>query len=127
MSLLKDNRFAFDQLLNCQKTFPEDLCTGTVHVESIIEKLSEAFLSLDLERRNDLQESASQLFYLLAELIDDDIKQCYPAIQFFSSGVEALGKVIPQNPPILFNCFIRSLSRVSCYSECAFTNVFNFI
>lgn len=94
MNLLNDNRTAFDQLLaNCQSTFPEDLCIGTVHVENIIEKLSEAFLSLDSERREELQQSASQLFYLLAELIDDDVKRCYPAIQFFSSGVEVLGKV----------------------------------
>lgn len=94
MNLLDDNRQAFDQILtNSRETFPENLCLGTVHVENIIEKLSEAFLSLDSGRREELQQSASQLFYLLAELIDDDVKRCYPAIQFFSSGVEVLGKV----------------------------------
>ena len=93
--LLEDNRSAFDQLVqNAREAFPFDLCVSTVNIENIIEKLSQVFQTIDAQRRNDLQQSARKLFYLLAELINDDVKRCYPAIQFFSSGVEVLGKVI---------------------------------
>lgn len=92
--LLEDNRSAFDQLVqNAREAFPFDLCVSTVNIENIIEKLSQVFQTIDAQRRNDLQQSARKLFYLLAELINDDVKRCYPAIQFFSSGVEVLGKV----------------------------------
>ncbi|XP_066931851.1 ectopic P granules protein 5 homolog [Clytia hemisphaerica] len=91
--LLEDNRSAFDQLVqNAREAFPFDLCVSTVNIENIIEKLSQVFQTIDAQRRNDLQQSARKLFYLLAELINDDVKRCYPAIQFFSSGVEVLGK-----------------------------------
>jgi len=94
LRLLDDNRSAFNQLLqNCRQSFPEDLCTSTVHVENTIEKLADVYQTLDATRQQELQQSARKLFYLMAELIDDDVKRCYPAIQFFSSGVEILGKV----------------------------------
>ena len=69
------------------------LCTGVVHVENIINKMIEGFDALTELQRQELQDSARRLFYLLAQLIDDDVKRCHPAIQFFSSGVEKLGKV----------------------------------
>ena len=63
-------------------------------MENIIQKLSESFDSLNAVQQQGLQGSAQHLFYLLAQLIDGDVKRCHPAIQFFSSGVEKLGKVL---------------------------------
>ena len=64
-----------------------------MNVENVIEKLSQVFLTIDDNRKEEVKRSASKLFYLMAELINNDVKRCYPAIQFFSSGVETLGKV----------------------------------
>ena len=92
--LLDDNRLAFRQLVqNSRDSFPFELSVSTVNVENVIEKLSQVFLTIDDERKEEVKRSARKLFYLMAELINDDVKRCYPAIQFFSSGVETLGKV----------------------------------
>lgn len=92
--LLADNRAAFCQLVQSSRdSFPFELCVSTVNVENVIEKLSQVVKVVDSEKKAELQHSARKLFYLMAELINDDVKRCYPAIQFFSSGVETLGKV----------------------------------
>ena len=41
----------------------------------------------------DLESAGIGLFYLVAELINGDVKRNHPAIQFFSSCTEVLGKV----------------------------------
>ena len=64
-----------------------------MNVENVIEKLLQVFLTIDDERKEEVKRNARKLFYLMAELINNDVKRCYPAIQFFSSGVETLGKV----------------------------------
>lgn len=66
-------------------------------MENIITKLSNIYQHFNELQKQQLQGNARRLFYLLAQLIDDDVKRCYPAIQFFSSAIEMLGKV----------CFIR--------------------
>lgn len=44
-------------------------------------------------QRSELESAGIHLFYLLANLINSDVKDNSPAIQFFSSNTEVLGKV----------------------------------
>lgn len=94
-TLLNDNRNASKELIKTLVTStPVELCLSVVHVENIVDKLAEGFDTLNNPQRLELQDSARKMFYLLAQLIDDDVKRCPPAIQFFSTEVEKLGKVI---------------------------------
>lgn len=92
-TLLNDNRNASKELIKTLVTStPVELCLSVVHVENIVAKLAEGFDTLNNPQRLELQDSARKMFYLLAQLIDDDVKRCPPAIQFFSTEVEKLGK-----------------------------------
>ena len=93
-NLIEDNRSAFDKIIEkCTDNVTEELCIGAIHVENIITKLSNIYQHFNELQKQQLQGNARRLFYLLAQLIDDDVKRCYTAIQFFSSAIEMLGKV----------------------------------
>ena len=72
---------------------PHSLCTGAVYVENVISKLMKSVPYANAAQKTDLESAGVQLFYLFAELINGDVKRNSPAIQFFSSGTEVLGKV----------------------------------
>lgn len=72
---------------------PHSLCVGAVYVETVIKMLVKSLQYANAEQRSALESACVELFYLLAELINIDVKRNSPAIQFFSSGTETLGKV----------------------------------
>ena len=72
---------------------PHNLCIGAVYVESVISTLMKSVQYANPAQKIDLENAGVRLFYLFAELINGDVKRNSPAIQFFSSGTEVLGKV----------------------------------
>eukprot|EP00794_Sanderia_malayensis_P020418 gene20418-22431_t len=90
---LRDNRTAWEaNVSEGLLQLPEELCCGAVYVEKVINTLMKSLQYVNEEQRMGLQSAGVELFYLLAELINMDVKRCHPAIQFFSSCTEVLGK-----------------------------------
>ncbi len=91
---LRDNRVAWEaNTTNATQQLSNDLCIGAVYVENVVNTLMRSLQYASAEQRKELESSGVELFYLLAELINNDVKRCHPAIQFFSSCTEVLGKV----------------------------------
>ena len=91
---LEENRNTWEKSLEeLTQPVPYDLCTGAVYVERVITKLFKSLQYANSNQRESLEDAGIQLFYLLATLINGDVKRCHPAIQFFSSSTEVLGKV----------------------------------
>ena len=91
---LEENRRVWE---NDVKTFleplPRSLLVGAVYVESVISKLMKTLQYANPAQKADLENAGVGLFYLLADLINGDVKRNSPAIQFFSSSTEVLGEV----------------------------------
>eukprot|EP00795_Rhopilema_esculentum_P003345 gene3345-1694_t len=90
---LEENRNTWEKNLEeLTQPVPYDLCTGAVNVERVITKLLKSLQYANANQKESLEDAGIQLFYLLASLINGDVKRCHPAIQFFSSSTEVLGK-----------------------------------
>ena len=95
---LEENRNVWEtNLSSFTQALPHNLCTGAVYVESVISKLMQSLQYGNESQKTDLENAGIGLFYLVAELINGDVKRNHPAIQFFSSCTEVLGKVSKNN------------------------------
>ena len=97
MRRLEENRSVWEtNTTSFVQPLPRNLCTGAVYVEYVISTLMKSVQYANAEKKIDLENAGVQLFYLFADLINGDVKRNSPAIQFFSSGTEVLGKVCIQ-------------------------------
>jgi len=95
---LEENRSAWESnVTSFVQPLPHNLCIGAVYVESVISTLMKSVQYANPAQKIDLENAGVRLFYLFAELINGDVKRNSPAIQFFSSGTEVLGKELIAN------------------------------
>ncbi|XP_047133521.1 ectopic P granules protein 5 homolog isoform X1 [Hydra vulgaris] len=96
MRILQDNREMCKNLLQLSTSQIDDkICKSVLRLECIIEVLSESFS----DEIKEVSSIAIKLFYLIAQLVDNDVKKSPLAIQFFSTALENLGKNFIANNP----------------------------